>query len=98
MRQSKAEVYQHLVWATWQRQPYVTPDIERAVYHCIEHEQLPGHDAFRWQEGYGVFSLGRNQLKHVLAYVQNQKRHHASGKTWPQWEETDEEYIPPDDK
>ena len=38
MRQSKAEVYLHLVWATWQRQPYVTPDIERAVYHCIENE------------------------------------------------------------
>ena len=70
----------------------------KGVSSHFVHEQLPGNEIFRWQEGYGVFSLGRNQLKHVLAYVQNQKRHHASGKTWPQWEETDEEYIPPDDK
>ncbi|HZT44304.1 MAG TPA: IS200/IS605 family transposase [Chthonomonadaceae bacterium] len=145
MRHSKAHVYLHIVWTTWQRQPYITPDIERAVYHSIEneakrleatllaiggmpdhvhlvvkiptrlsiarlmnqikgvsshcvHEQLPGHEAFRWQEGYGVFSMGLNQVGRAIAYVQNQKRHHANKTLWPQWEEAEEECIPPMDQ
>jgi REP element-mobilizing transposase RayT len=31
---------------------------------------------FAWQEGYGVFSLGRKQLDHAVNYVNNQKDHH----------------------
>ena len=38
MRQSKAELYFHLVWGTWRRLPLVLPGIERAVYRCIEGE------------------------------------------------------------
>ena len=38
MHRSKAEVYFHLVWATWERQPLVTSDVERALYRCIEKE------------------------------------------------------------
>jgi len=38
MRRSKVEVYLHIVWATWRRQPYISPEIERAVYRCIEKE------------------------------------------------------------
>jgi REP element-mobilizing transposase RayT len=38
MRRSKVEVYLHLVWATWRRQPYLQPEIERAVYRCIEEQ------------------------------------------------------------
>ena len=38
MRQAKAEIYLHMVWGTWQRQPLVTEDIERALYRCIEKE------------------------------------------------------------
>jgi putative transposase len=40
MRQCKAEVYLHLVWATLNRLPLLTSDIERAVYRCIENEAL----------------------------------------------------------
>ncbi len=35
MSRSKSEIYLHLVWATWQRQPFVTSEIERAVHRCI---------------------------------------------------------------
>src|SRR5947209_3911709 len=35
MRRSKVEHYIHLVWATKERQPLVTPQIERDVYRCI---------------------------------------------------------------
>ena len=31
MRQSKAEIYLHFVWATYERLPLLTPDIEREV-------------------------------------------------------------------
>ena len=34
---------------------------------------------FGWQEGYGVFSLGRKQLEQAVTYVENQKLHHYNG-------------------
>jgi len=33
MRRSKAEVYLHLVWATHNRQPWLTPERTPPVYH-----------------------------------------------------------------
>ena len=47
--------------------------------------------SFRWQEGYGVFSLSRTDLPKVVDYVQNQARHHSGGKLWATLEEADEE-------
>ncbi len=41
----------------------------------------PNSIKFSWQEGYGVFSLGSKQLNQALAYVKNQKQHHAQGTT-----------------
>ena len=46
--------------------------------------------AFKWQAGYGVFSLSRPHLKSVIPYVQNQKRHHATGGLWLDWEPNDD--------
>ena len=46
---------------------------------------------FRWQEGYGVFSLSRTDLPKVIDYVENQARHHANGKVWATLEDADEE-------
>lgn len=31
---------------------------------------------FEWQRGYGVFSYGKSQVKDVVNYVMDQKRHH----------------------
>ena len=56
-----------------------------------DHDRLPVDDLFRWQEGYGVFSVSRSHLRRVMNYVQGQKQHHENGTTWPQWEETDQE-------
>ncbi|MBO1348715.1 MAG: IS200/IS605 family transposase [Hormoscilla sp. GUM202] len=39
----------------------------------------PGQKKFGWQDGYGVFSMGKQQLDTVIAYVQNQKEHHSQG-------------------
>jgi putative transposase len=38
MRRNKLRLYLHLVWATWDRLPLVTPEIERRLYRCIESE------------------------------------------------------------
>jgi len=36
---------------------------------------------FRWQQEYGAFSFDRKRLPHFIAYVKNQKRHHAEKNT-----------------
>lgn len=38
MRRNKLALYIHLVWGTWDRQPLITPDIERRLYRNIESE------------------------------------------------------------
>jgi putative transposase len=138
MRHSKVQIFVHIVWGTWQKQPLVTPEIERSLYRCIENEaqrlrckvfaiggiadhvhlvvwmpsrlalatlvkqvkgvsstfardQLVSGGLFKWQAGYGAFSIMPSHLDKVIAYVQNQKQHHAAGTIVAEWEETDEE-------
>jgi REP element-mobilizing transposase RayT len=38
MRRNKLALYLHLLWATWDRLPMITPEIERQLYHNIESE------------------------------------------------------------
>jgi len=38
MRRNKLALFVHLVWATWDRLPLITPDIERRLYRNIESE------------------------------------------------------------
>ena len=38
MRRNKLRLYLHLVWATWDRHPLITPEIERPLYRCIQKE------------------------------------------------------------
>ncbi len=42
--------------------------------------------AFKWQAGYGGFTLSRPHLKAAIPYIENQKRHHATNKIWLPWE------------
>lgn len=140
MRHSTVEIYLHLVWATMGREPLLEPEVERAVYRCIQSEAaslrcetlalggMPDHVhllakvpstvcaadlankvkggssrfandqlqlsyVFRWQEGYGVFSVSRSHVARVCRYIQNQREHHESGAIWPEWEQTDEERL-----
>jgi putative transposase len=52
---------------------------------------LPDGQAFRWQEGYGAFSVSRSHLARVATYIEHQAERHARGDLWTEWEETDEE-------
>ena len=45
-------------------------------------------DRFAWQDGYACFSISRPHLRVAIAYVKNQKKHHACGVVWTGWEET----------
>jgi REP element-mobilizing transposase RayT len=65
----------------------------KGVTSAFINDNLEIEEAFRWQEGYGVFSLSRSHLKRAIACVQRQKTHHAQGSVWELWEETDEEVM-----
>ena len=48
---------------------------------------VPAASEFRWQDSYGVLSLGGKQLEVAIAYVNNQKEHHACNSTIPALEQ-----------
>jgi putative transposase len=45
--------------------------------HDVNHLGLGNAKALQWQAGYGVVSFGTGDLPWVVAYVQNQRAHHA---------------------
>lgn len=49
---------------------------------------LGPEQTFRWQEGYGGFTLSRAHIELAQHYVARQKQHHAQGTAWAAWEET----------
>jgi putative transposase len=49
------------------------------------------HPRFRWQEGYGMFSVAPDRIENVIRYIEAQKEHHAQQKTWSDWETTPED-------
>lgn len=59
--------------------------LKGASSHHINH-QIANRKALDWQEGYGVVSFGTKDLKWVKRYVENQKEHHAKGKTFDRLE------------
>lgn len=48
--------------------------------HFLNH-QLGFDGAFAWQRGYGALTLGERQRSIAIAYVENQKAHHAEKST-----------------
>jgi putative transposase len=70
-------------------------NIKGSSAHYANHNLSAISGGFSWQAGYGVFSLGRKQLDQAIAYVQNQKIHHAQSTTIAVLEqETDDEDAP----
>jgi len=54
----------------------VVKRIKGASSHFVNHVLRPP-DYFSWQRGYGSMSMGETQLPVAVAYVENQKQHHA---------------------
>ena len=143
MRAPYTQLYLHLVWATWDRLPLITDEIEPRLYaaiaqkcrqlkcvplaiggvadhvhllvrlhttvavatlakevkgsssHLVTHEIRPG-EFFKWQGAYGAFTLRKEDVPVVQAYIERQKEHHAVGDLWDEWEQTmirDEEEV-----
>ena len=46
---------------------------------------------FKWQEGYGAISFGERSIKHMVAYVREQRQHHAQQTTIAYYERMTEE-------
>jgi putative transposase len=55
-------------------------ELKGASSHYINHE-ITSRQSLQWQVGYGVVSFGLKDLQWVLAYVRNQRQHHASNDT-----------------
>ena len=123
MHRKKLSQYLHLVWATWDREPSLLPEHEKAIYRCIVNQvqrknctvlaingmsdhvhllfkfpstatvaeivkqakgvssRLMNHylmpdNLFRWQGGYGSFTVSRWDLPKIINYIKNQKQIH----------------------
>ena len=46
-------------------------------------ETLHPGEWFRWQASYGVFCVEPKNRDKLIAYIANQKQHHAAGTLWP---------------
>ncbi len=41
------------------------------------HESLAQMQEFAWQDGYGGFTVSKSMVDKTIAYIEQQKRHHA---------------------
>ena len=48
--------------------------------------QIKPELGFRWQGGYGAFTVSKRDLRRSIKYVENQKEHHQLGTLSNQWE------------
>jgi len=54
--------------------------IKGASSHAIN---LEVGGTFGWQEDYGISTFSKRHLPLVVAYIENQRRHHADRTIWP---------------
>jgi putative transposase len=66
-----------------------------ASSHAVNHaETVHSADAFAWQPEYGAVTFGENSLPRVVAYIENQRQHHAGGTLWPTLERITDDSQP----
>lgn len=53
-------------------------DLKGGSSHAMSHNILPGR-AFRWQDGYGAFTVRQEDVPVVGRYILDQKAHHTQG-------------------
>jgi REP element-mobilizing transposase RayT len=53
--------------------------------HLITHEIKPG-EFFKWQGGYGAFTVSGNQIDQIADYIRNQAQHHRQKSLISDWE------------
>jgi REP element-mobilizing transposase RayT len=65
-------------------------DMKGSSSHLMTHELRAGV-FFKWQGGYGAFTVQKSGVPRAVAYVEGQKEHHKKGELWGEWEEWDRE-------
>jgi putative transposase len=138
MRSPYTQLYLHCVWATWDRLPLITPQIQAQLYsainakskelkcepiaiggdadhihllvrfpttlsvaalvkevkgassHLVTHKITPA-EFFKWQGAYGAFTVSKDVVERVTAYILNQKVHHAAYDLLEDWERCETE-------
>ncbi len=64
--------------------------------HLLDRDRSITADVpFEWQSEYGALSFGKRSLSRVVAYVVNQREHHASNDLLPTFEQTERPYSKP---
>jgi REP element-mobilizing transposase RayT len=64
-------------------------DVKGNSSHFVNHVIKPDFE-FYWQTEYGALSFGEKNLSSVVAYIHNQKEHHAKGTLIDAMEKMDE--------
>ena len=41
-------------------------------------ETIPGMKGFGWQDGYGAFTVSKSDVPALIAYIQDQRKHHRT--------------------
>jgi putative transposase len=62
----------------------------KASSSLFANQQLGFNGAFDWQDNYAAISVTPRHLEKIVAYINNQKQHHADGSTKDEWEQTNE--------
>jgi putative transposase len=65
-------------------------EVKGASSHLMTHEITP-NDFFKWQGGYGAFTMSKDGVKAVTEYINNQKAHHAARSLVEDWERCEAE-------
>jgi len=60
----------------------------KGVSSHFVNETLRPETQFKWQGGYGAFTVSRWDLPKIICYVKRQKEHHAEDDLWAELEET----------
>jgi REP element-mobilizing transposase RayT len=63
----------------------------KGVSSHFVNETLRPEAQFKWQGGYGAFTVSRWDLPKIIKYVKRQKEHHAEDDLWLELEESFEE-------
>ena len=65
--------------------------------HLLDRDRsTPADVPFAWQSEYGAISFGKRSLSQIVAYIVNQREHHASNDLLPTFEQTERPYTKPD--
>jgi len=60
-------------------------EVKGTSSHLVTHELTPG-EFFKWQGGYGAFTIHKEDVSRLKAYIENQELHHSEGALHVHWE------------